>query len=221
MGNYLEIYNISKSYGTDTVLTDISLAVEKGTAIAITGESGGGKTTLLSIMGLLQRPTEGQVMVDGDDAGVLNQPAQAAIRSRFFGFIFQRTRLVNSLTALENVLVPAWIARKGRSMDKKAYELLYSLGLEHRLHFRPQELSLGQLRRVALARALLLSPPVILADEPTNDLDPIMAGNVATALFKARDKGASVILVTHDHGLAWRADKVYKLQDGRLVPEKP
>lgn len=218
MGILLEVDHISKKYDDDIILKDISFALEQGKALAITGQSGGGKTTLLSIIGLLQRATSGTVIIEGRDAGALDPKQQARIRADYFGFIFQRSRLIHSLTALENVMVPAWLSsRSGKAMDQRARDLLVHFGLEHRLHYRPQELSLGQLRRVALARALLLDPKIVLADEPTNDLDPALAAEVAASLLRVRDNGSAVIIVTHDPDLAARADTILHLQQGRLT----
>ena len=217
MGNLLEVQNIGKNYGADVILEEVSFSLEAGKSVAITGQSGSGKTTLLSIIGLLQQAASGSILLDGQEINHLDPREQAKIRAAHFGFVFQRARLINSLTALENVLVPAWLARYGKEAEKRGRELLVKYGLEHRLHHRPQELSLGQLRRVALARALLLKPKIILADEPTNDLDPALAAEVADGLLQIRDDGGSVILVTHDPGLAARADAILHLQQGKLL----
>lgn len=215
--NLLKTNQLTKAYGDDCILQDISFALESGKALAITGSSGGGKTTLLSIIGLLQRPSSGTVFVEERNTAELSHEQLAQVRAEVFGFIFQRSRLVHSLTALENVLVPAWLARTGKQMEQRAVELLTQFGLGHRLHYRPQELSLGQLRRVALARALLLSPRILLADEPTNDLDPVLAGEVADRLLQARDSGSGVIIVTHDRELAERCDTILQLRQGKLT----
>jgi putative ABC transport system ATP-binding protein len=218
MGNLLELQDISKSYGNDPILSSVSLTVDKGTAVAIIGDSGGGKTTLLSIMGLLQTATAGTVLVDGIDTGGLNQHEHAKLRGKYFGFVFQRARLLNALTALENVLAPAWFNKTGDNLENRARELLTHFEMSHRLNHKPQELSLGQLRRVSLARALLLNPAIVLADEPTNDLDPALAQSVAECLLQVRNTGTAVVIITHDHGLAAQADKVLRLQQGRLYP---
>lgn len=220
MSKLLELHKISKYYDEDLILSEISLSVNKGTAIAITGNSGGGKTTLLSIMGLLQTPTSGQISVNGIEVSALEQEKQAKIRGEYFGFVFQRARLISSLTVLENVVLPAWFTKKEKGTAERAQDLLTNFGLEHRLNHKPQQLSLGQLRRVSLARALLLQPPLLLADEPTNDLDPELADIVANALFQARDQGAGVIIVTHDAVLANRADTIFKLDQGNLIQVK-
>lgn len=217
MARLLELNQISKYYEEDLILSEVSLTVDKGAVVAITGNSGGGKTTLLSIMGLLQAATTGKVMVDGIDVSQFNQRQQAQIRGKYFGFVFQRARLINSLTVLENVILPAVFSGQGKAAGKRARQLLSGFGLEHRLQHKPQQLSLGQLRRVSLARALLLNPPLLLADEPTNDLDPALAETVAAALFQAREEGAGVIIVTHDPALAGRADTTFRLEQGRLA----
>lgn len=216
----LEVRQVGKRYNEEQILTDISFGLEAGRSLAITGQSGGGKTTLLSISGLLQQPTSGRVILDGLDTGGLSSGRLAALRAAYFGFVFQQARLVHSLTALENVLVPAWLTRQGKPAEERARNLLIRFGLEQRLRHRPQELSLGQLRRVALARALLLSPKVILADEPTNDLDPASATEVADCLLAACESGTGLIVVTHDPGLAERTDCNMQLQAGRLVEQR-
>lgn len=214
--NIIEITNVSLSYGHTTILTEISLAIQKGTAVAITGQSGEGKTTLLSVMGLLQTATAGKITVDGQDTSFFNRQKQAAFRSRYFGYIFQKTRLISSLTALENVMLPACFAKTDRSLKKKAAELLERFDMQYKLDYKPQELSLGQLRRVALARSLLLDPAILLADEPTNNLNPALAKAVGNSLIESRDAGMSIIFVTHDRELAAKADQIFQLRNGKL-----
>lgn len=216
MSNLLELKNINKTYDEDVILEDISFTLPKGKAIAIIGHSGGGKTTLLSIMGLLQKPTSGQVLVDGQDIDELDTERLAKLRGQCLGFVFQRARLINSLTALENVMAPAWFVRNRAKVEPQAKALLEQFGLSHRLYHKPQELSLGQLRRISLARALLLKPAILLADEPTNDLDPALAEEVAGCLLQARQSGTGVVIVTHDVGLAAQADQTFRLEDGML-----
>lgn len=218
MSNLLELQDIGKNYAADVILENVSFTLDRGTAAAIIGHSGGGKTTLLSIMGLLQKATAGKVVVDGTDTGSLDPQDLAKLRGRYLGFVFQRARLINSLTALENVMAPALFIKNGEKVEQQAKDLLERFGLAHRLHYKPQELSLGQLRRVSLARALLLKPPILLADEPTNDLDPALAGEVAECLLAARAGGAGVVIVTHDPGLAAQADKTFRLEQSTLHP---
>lgn len=218
MSKLLELRSVAKVYGNDAILKDVTFSLERGMAVAIVGNSGGGKTTLLSIMGLLQQASSGNVAVDGHDIDGLSSQELAQLRSRYLGFVFQRARLIHSLNALENVIAPAWFIRQGQNVEAQAKELLERFGLAHRLYHKPQELSLGQLRRVSLARALLLKPPILLADEPTNDLDPVLANEVAESLLAARGAGAGVVIVTHDDTLAARADKVFRLENGVLHP---
>lgn len=218
MSNLLELRNIEKKYGDDVILSKVSFSLTRGTAIAIIGHSGGGKTTLLSIMGLLQQATSGNVLVNGFDIEGLASHKLAKLRGQHLSFVFQRTRLINSLTALENVMAPAWFIRNGKEIEQQAKDLLERFGLSHRLDHKPQELSLGQLRRVSLARALLLKPPILLADEPTNDLDPALAKEVAECLLAARAEGAGVVIVTHDPSLAIQTDQTFRLEEGTLKP---
>lgn len=218
MKSLLELRNIEKKYGDDIILSNVSFSLAKGTAIAIIGDSGGGKTTLLSIMGLLQQATSGKVLINGFDIDELDSHKLAKLRGQHLGFVFQRARLINSLTALENVMAPAWFIKSGEKMEQQAKDLLKRLGLTHRLDHKPQELSLGQLRRVSLARALLLKPSILLADEPTNDLDPSLAKEVAECLLAARTEGAGVVIVTHDPDLAVQADQTFRLEEGLLKP---
>jgi ABC-type lipoprotein export system ATPase subunit len=218
MKSLLELRNIEKKYGDDIILSNVSFSLAKGTAIAIIGDSGGGKTTLLSIMGLLQQATSGKVLINDFDIDKLDSHKLAKLRGQHLGFVFQRARLINSLTALENVMAPAWFIKSGEKMEQQAKDLLKRLGLTHRLDHKPQELSLGQLRRVSLARALLLKPSILLADEPTNDLDPSLAKEVAECLLAARTEGAGVVIVTHDPDLAVQADQTFRLEEGLLKP---
>ncbi len=217
MSIILELKNICKYYDEECILNDISLRCHAGQALAITGDSGGGKTTLLSILGLMQQATEGQIFLHGQEVGSLPSDRQAKLRSKYFGFVFQRSRLVSSLSVLENVLVPAWIVGCKESQERRAKDLLAYFNLEHRLQHKPQQLSLGQMRRVALARALLLQPPILLVDEPTNDLDPPLAALIADEILKTRQTGTAVVIVTHDRQLAERSDALYALCQGQLV----
>lgn len=217
MQTILELCQISKRYDDHIILDEISFAVKSGTTIAITGESGGGKTTLLSIMGLLQAADSGEILLEGKRLSKQDTFQLAKLRSQYFGYVFQRARLVNSLSALDNVMLPAWIAGMGPSMETKAAGLLSSFGLGNRLHHKPHELSLGQLRRVSLARAILLNPRILLADEPTNDLDPKLAMLITDELLAMKNQDAAVIIVTHDPGIAARADYSFQLVKGNLI----
>lgn len=216
----LTVKDIEKSYGAESILAGISFAVNAGDMISIVGDSGVGKTTLLSIIGLLQNPTGGSILIQGSSMSNLDSSERAVLRSKYIGFMFQRARLIGSLTALENVLLPTWLFGEKKIMKTKAEELLCQLGLSERLHYLPEKLSLGQMRRIALARALLLSPPLILVDEPTNDLDSTTSEVVFAQLQQARESGTAVILVTHEEKYAARADRVLRLRQGMLYEEK-
>jgi ABC-type lipoprotein export system ATPase subunit len=217
MGAILKAEKIKKYYGQEAVLAGVDLTVNQGELLSIIGQSGSGKTTLLSIIGLLQNPTEGLVRIGEENTAFLSSTERATLRSKYIGFVFQRARLVGALTALENVLLPAWLFSHEKSLGFRAEALLTELGLKERFHYLPQQLSIGQMRRVALARALLLQPKIILADEPTNDLDEETAEVVFNNLQKARNDGTAVIFVTHDKKYAGRADRVLELAAGRFI----
>ncbi|WP_196590425.1 ABC transporter ATP-binding protein [Pectinatus frisingensis] len=216
MAELFELRDVKKNYAGNTILNGISLSLLKKHIIAITGDSGVGKTTLLSIMGLLQQPSSGELFANGIAVNKLQLSEQAKLRGKYFGFVFQRARLIGSLSVLENVLVPARFAKTEDDVIKRAKFLLKKFGMSNRLNYKPQELSVGQLRRVSLARALLLRPSIILADEPTNDLDPSLAETVAEYFLQIRNDGMSVVIVTHDYALANRADQVFHLEHGQL-----
>jgi ABC-type lipoprotein export system ATPase subunit len=212
----LAVKDIKKSYGKEDILGGISFSVDAGSMLSIVGESGVGKTTLLSIIGLLQDPTGGEIIIQGNRTDGISSSQRAVLRSQYIGFVFQRARLIGSLTALENVLLPTWLFGEKKESKTKAQELLSRLGLAERLNYFPGQLSLGQMRRIALARALLLHPPLLLADEPTNDLDSGTSEVVFNQLRQAQKEGAAVILVTHEEKYAARADKVMRLAKGSL-----
>lgn len=216
----LEVLDIKKSYDKEPILSGISFDVKAGEMLSIVGESGVGKTTLLSIIGLLQNPTEGEITILGRQANGLDAAKRAVLRSKSIGFVFQRARLIGSLTALENVLLPTWLFGEKKEYTAKAIELLNRLSLSERLHYLPEKLSLGQMRRVALARALLLKPPLLLADEPTNDLDSTTSEVVFAELQQAKYNGSAVIMVTHEEKYAARADRLLRLQSGVLQAER-
>ena len=214
----LEAKNVSRSYGTETILDNVSLQVRAGEVTTIVGPSGSGKTTLLALLALLLEPSSGQIHVAGRDAGNLSDTERSQLRNSFYGFVFQTAQLIGSLSVLDNVLLPALLAGKAREKRAVARELLDRLGLSARADFLPHQLSLGQKRRVALARALLLRPSVILADEPTNDLDARRAAQVADFLLGLPADGYAVVLVTHDHALAERTGNCWQIHEGKLVP---
>jgi putative ABC transport system ATP-binding protein len=214
----LEAENVSRSYGTEMILDNVSLQVRAGEVTTIAGPSGSGKTTLLALLALLLEPSSGQIRVAGRDAATLSDTERSHLRNTFYGFIFQTAQLVGSLSVLDNVLLPALLAGKSREKRAVAGELLDRLGLGARADFLPHQLSLGQKRRAALARALLLRPAVILADEPTNDLDARRAAQVADFLLGLPADGYALVLVTHDTQLAERAGNCWRIDGGKLMP---
>jgi len=212
----LEADCVSRRYGEEYILKDVSLAIRPGDMVSIVGPSGCGKTTLLSLLSLLLDPTDGKVRVQGRDAKSFPDAERSRLRNEFFGCVFQAAHLVGSLSVLDNVLVPAFLSGRAREKRKAAGELLEQLGLSARASHLPHMLSLGQKRRVALARALLMRPAVILADEPTNDLDPRRADQVADFLLGLPSEGYALVLVTHDQQLAARARKRWFIREGQL-----
>jgi lipoprotein-releasing system ATP-binding protein len=211
--------NIHKSFGELEVLKGVDLTVNKGEIVSIVGPSGAGKTTLLQILGSLDKPNEGEVLVDGIDFSKLNEKELAAFRNKHIGFIFQFHQLLPEFTALENVLIPALIARKDKKKsEQKAKEILAYLQLTDRMEHKPNELSGGEKQRVAVARALINEPLLILADEPSGSLDSKNRDELHKLLFDLRDKfGLTIVIVTHDKELAALSDRVIKMKDGRVI----
>lgn len=215
----VEIKNIHKSFGTLEVLKGISLHVHKSEIVAIVGKSGAGKTTLLHIIGTLDRPDQGKVMIDGVDVFGLKDKELARWRNRHIGFIFQFHQLLPEFTALENVMIPGMIAEeKNALVRERATRLLTELGLQDRMSHKPNQLSGGEKQRVAAARALMMSPDLILADEPSGSLDESNKRELHRLLVELRDKyQQTIIIVTHDKELAHIADRVIELQDGKII----
>ncbi len=212
----IEVKNIHKSFGELEVLKGVDLNVKKGEIVAIIGKSGAGKTTLLQIIGTLDRPTKGQVLIEGTDVFAMKDKDLAAFRNEHIGFIFQFHQLLPEFTALENVCIPAMIAReKETDYMPRAEKLLRELGLGDRLNHKPNALSGGEKQRVAAARALMMSPDIILADEPTGSLDEKNKKELSELLLKLRKEyGQTILLVTHDKELANIADRVIEIVDG-------
>lgn len=215
----IEVKNIWKSFGELEVLKGVNLSVSKGEIVAIIGKSGAGKTTLLQIIGTLDRPTKGQVVITPSDSlniFDLNDRELAAFRNKHIGFIFQFHQLLPEFTALENVCIPAMIAREKESeYMPRAEKLLRDLGLGNRMGHKPNELSGGEKQRVAAARALMMSPDIILADEPTGSLDEKNKKELSELLLKLREEyGQTILLVTHDKELAGIADRIIEIKDG-------
>ena len=212
----IEVKDIGKSFGDLEVLKGVNLSVKKGEIVAIIGKSGAGKTTLLQIIGTLDRPTRGQVLIDGTDVFAMKDKDLAAFRNKHIGFIFQFHQLLPEFTALENVCIPAMIAReKEAEYQPRAEKLLRDLGLSDRMHHKPNALSGGEKQRVAAARALMMNPDIILADEPTGSLDTQNKKELSELLLKLRKEyGQTILLVTHDKELANIADRIIEIKDG-------
>ena len=224
MEKILELKNIHKNFrlGEDDieVLDGIEISIEQGETFAIVGPSGSGKTSLLQIIGLLDSPTSGELYVRGKSPEDLNDKSKSRLRNEFFGFIYQFHHLLNEFTALENTMMPLLIREQTtKEARTKAQDLLIRIGLEHRINHKPHELSGGECQRVAVARALVTSPSLILADEPTGNLDPETADRVFDSFLDLNQSlNTSLIMVTHNQELAKRMDKVYELNFGKLIP---
>lgn len=223
----LELRNISKIYGEGDLavraIDRVDLQIKPGEIVLIMGPSGSGKTTLLSIAGLLLRPSEGSLWINGQEVSKLPERQLPALRLRSIGFVFQSYNLIKSLTAQENIeLVMNMAGVGGQSAHQRAWELLHLLGLEKRANHLPADLSGGQKQRVAIARALANKPPLILADEPTGNLDSKTGYEIMELLCcgLGREQGRSIIIVTHDHRLRDIADRVLWLADGRLTSDQ-
>lgn len=214
----IDVKNITKSFGQLQVLKGIDLHIDKGEVVSIVGPSGAGKTTLLQIMGTLDRPDGGIVSVDGQDLGALGTGALARFRNRHLGFVFQFHELLPEFTALENVMIPAYIAgTDGRRARERAVELLRFMALDDRMNHRPSELSGGENQRVAVARALINNPAVVLADEPSGSLDTQHKAELHRLFFDLRDKfGQTFVIVTHDEQLARLTDRTVHMKDGLI-----
>jgi len=210
--------HVTDSSGTLTILHDIDFSLGARESAAIVGASGSGKSTLLSLIAGLDTPSEGTVLVDGQDLFALDEDARAAVRARRMGFVFQSFQLLPNLTALENVMLPLELL--GRSGARAAAtEMLGRVGLSQRLGHYPRVLSGGEQQRVALARAFVVSPAVLLADEPTGSLDFATGEKVMALMFEMnREAGTTLVLVTHDRGIAARCDRQLHLEAGRLLP---
>ncbi|MBP3845295.1 MAG: ABC transporter ATP-binding protein [Prevotella sp.] len=214
----IRIENITKSFGSLQVLKGINLLIEKGEIVSIVGPSGAGKTTLLQIMGTLSHPDSGSVFIDNIDVTRLSQKKLADFRNQHIGFVFQFHQLLPEFTALENIMIPAYIAGTSqREAKQRALNLLDFMGLSERANHKPNELSGGEKQRVAVARALINQPAVILADEPSGSLDSKNKEELHQLFFDLRDKfGQTFVIVTHDEQLANVTDRTIHMRDGLL-----
>ena len=215
----IDIKGITKSFGNLQVLKGIDLHINKGEVVSIVGPSGAGKTTLLQIIGTLDRPDEGTVVIDGMEISQLSKKRLADFRNQHIGFVFQFHQLLPEFTALENIMIPAFIAGKSRNEAKKrAEELLAFMDLSDRAGHKPNELSGGGKQRIAVARALVNNPAVILADEPSGSLDSKNKADLHRLFFELRDKfGQTFVIVTHDESLASITDRTIHMRDGLLT----
>lgn len=218
----IELQNITKDYKSVDIITSvlkgISLLVHPGDFIAITGPSGSGKSTLMNIIGLLDIPTSGTYILSGNDVTGLSEDQLAYVRNKEIGFVFQSFNLLSRATALENVMLPAIYAGTSRDVrEKRAEVLLQQLGLHERTHNRPNQLSGGQQQRVAIARALMNNPQIILADEPTGNLDTKSGQDVMAILKNLNKEGKTIVLITHEHDIAKQAKKIIHVKDGNIV----
>ena len=216
----LEATDIHKKYDQLEVLKDVSIQVNKGEIVSLVGPSGAGKSTLLHILGTLDKPDSGTVQIEGMNVFNQTEKALSAFRNKSIGFIFQFHHLLPEFTAVENICIPAFIAGKGKSeSEKRAKELLDMLHLSSRVNHKPSELSGGEQQRVAVARAMMNEPALIMADEPSGNLDTNNARDLHKLFFELRDKlNQTFIIVTHNEELANMADRKIQMKDGRIVP---
>ncbi len=219
----IELENIAKIYDIGevkvTALDNISFRCEKGEAVSIMGPSGSGKSTLMNILGCLDRPTSGSYRLEGQDVSSLNDNELAVIRNRKLGFVFQSYNLLPKMTALENVELPMVYGGQGHRRER-ALEALESVGIGNRAHHRPSELSGGEQQRVAIARCLINNPLIILADEPTGNLDTHSSQNIMAVLREQSKKGITIIVVTHEEDIAAYTQRTIYLRDGNIIEGK-
>ena len=215
----IECRNIFKSYGTLEVLHDLSLTVERGEVVSIVGASGAGKTTLLQIIGTLSRPDSGSVVIDGIEVSTMRDRELSGFRNSKIGFVFQFHNLLPEFTAFENVCIPGLIGGRDRSeVERRAAELIDMMGLRDRRDHKPAEMSGGEQQRIAIARALINSPAVLLADEPSGNLDTRNRDEIHRLFLELRDRlGQTIMIVTHDEKLAGMADRRIVMSDGRII----
>ena len=214
----IRIENLTKTFGELQVLKGVSLEVKRGEVISIVGPSGAGKTTLLQLIGTLDKPSSGEIFFNDEELSRMNSKRLATFRNKHIGFVFQFHQLLPEFTALENIIIPALIAGRDRKeAEKEAFELLRIMNLEERAHHKPAEMSGGENQRIAVARALINHPDVILADEPSGSLDSKNKEELHRLFFDLRDKfGQTFIIVTHDETLATLTDRTIRMVDGTI-----
>jgi putative ABC transport system ATP-binding protein len=221
----IQLDNVSRSYGSGAkavaAVRGISLQIEAGSFVSIVGASGSGKSTLLNLMGALDRPSSGRVLLENRDLSTLSDAERTRLRRSRIGFVFQFFNLLPTLTAAENVALPARLARQSsKAAQQRAEELLERVGLSKRGHHRPDELSGGEMQRVAIARALMMDPPILLADEPTGNLDSATGLAILELLRGAVESHRTVVLITHDPNVAKRGQRIITMADGRLSQDQ-
>ncbi len=224
----IEVADLTKVYGTGAVavlaLRDVNATVARGEFVAVMGSSGSGKSTLMNILGCLDRPTSGTYVLDGEDVSRLSKDRLAGVRNEKIGFVFQSYNLLPRLSAVKNVMLPTIYTGHNHKSDIERYEralaVLESVGLGDRAHHRPNELSGGQQQRVAIARALINNPSIILADEPTGNLDTRSSKDIMVLLNQLHSQGVTILMVTHELDIASHAGRVIYLQDGQIVSDQ-
>jgi putative ABC transport system ATP-binding protein len=224
----IEITDLTKVYGAGDVsvqaLRGVNLRMERGEFVAIMGPSGSGKSTLMNILGCLDRPTGGSYVLDGEDVSQLSKDELARVRNRKIGFVFQSYNLLPRLSAVKNVMLPTLYNSHSHTTDEERYQraaaLLEAVELEDRIHHAPNELSGGQQQRVAIARALVNDPAIILADEPTGNLDSRSGEQIMDLLRRLHDQGVTIVMVTHESAVAGHAERTIRLHDGQIVSDE-
>lgn len=215
----IKAIKIKKSYGNIEVLKGISLNINKGEIVAITGASGAGKTTLLQVLGTLDQPDSGKVIINNIDISALKNKKLSNFRNSYIGFVFQFHHLLPEFTAFENICIPAWIGNKNKKQtEKRADELLDFLGLSHRKTHKPSELSGGEQQRISVARALINNPEIVFADEPTGNLDSKNANELNKLFIELKNTfGQTFVIATHNEELSTSADRIIHIADGKII----